>query len=264
MHKHWQSSVKGRLLFSLCVLTLISLIYLQTAQANDVTGDFSNNYEGSNVDSGNASETNNYNGTGAGSPAPVMSAIAPTMMGAGGSDSCLMPTTSGISLSVMGLSHGSMAQDAACNIRRNVRLLASPRELGGLNLQVSGISLLCAEPSGTVALAMMRASTPCPVLDVVTGKLLMGTDAIAKYRQSPEFFISGYKLHKEAWDALLRIGEDISDEILKSQASTAAISRSISDQFRSSSRNNFTTTSHNSGKLRPDGGTEDNGTQGDN
>ena len=49
---------------------------------NDITGDFSNNYEDSVVDSNNQSEIINYNGAGS-SPgsSPVMSSISPTMMG---------------------------------------------------------------------------------------------------------------------------------------------------------------------------------------
>jgi hypothetical protein len=83
--------------------------------ANDVTGDFSNNYQDSTVDSNNSAKTttNNYNATGAGSAAPVMSAIAPTMMGGGGNDSCLLPTTNGIQISAIGFSTGNMRQDAA-------------------------------------------------------------------------------------------------------------------------------------------------------
>ena len=49
--------------------------------ANDINGDFSNNYDDSTVDSNNATtnETNNYNAAGASQAAPVMSAIAPTV-----------------------------------------------------------------------------------------------------------------------------------------------------------------------------------------
>ena len=51
------------------------------AYANDINGDFSNNYDDSTVDSNNATtnETNNYNAAGASQAAPVMSAIAPTV-----------------------------------------------------------------------------------------------------------------------------------------------------------------------------------------
>ena len=94
MHKHYLLSVKMKQLFSLCVKTLILKMFLVTSVvANDVTGDFSNNYQDSTVDSNNTDETvtNNYNATGAGDKAPVMSSIAPTIMGGGGNDSCLMP-----------------------------------------------------------------------------------------------------------------------------------------------------------------------------
>ena len=116
-----------------------------TAQAGDVTGDFSTSNENSTVDSNNSEEsvTNNYNATGAGSAAPVMSAIAPTMMGGGGNDSCLLPSSTGIQISVLGLSSGKMEQDEACNRRKNARLLGAPQQVGGLGLQVSAISVLC-------------------------------------------------------------------------------------------------------------------------
>jgi len=206
-----------------------------SVQANDVNGDFSNNYEGSTVDSNNSTnaETNNYNATGAGSPAPVMSAIAPTVMGGGGNDSCLIPTTSGFQISVIGLSSGSMEQDPYCNRRKNSRLLGAPQQVGGLGLQVSAISVLCDDPQ--VFKAMILASTPCPILDVLTGKLLMGVNAIGKYRSNPESFIVGYTDNKAYWDDLLRIGEDLTDEIEKT-TSIAADTRSISDRFRSSKR----------------------------
>ena len=223
--------------------------------ANDVTGDFSNNYQDSTVDSNNSSNsetsTNNYNATGAGSPAPVMSSIAPTMMGGGGNDSCLMPTSVGIQLSVIGVSTGGMSQDAACNRRKNSRLLGAPQQVGGLGLQVSAISVLCDDPN--VFKAMILASTPCPILDVVTGKLLMGQAAVTKYRSNPEAFIVGYKGNKTYWDALLRIGEDLTDEIAKAETTTnSRDTRSISEQFRSTRR-----------RVQPDGPAKDNGTQRD-
>jgi hypothetical protein len=226
--------------------------------ANDVTGDFSNNYQDSNVDSNNTSEavTNNYNATGAGSAAPVMSSIAPTMMGGGGNDSCLMPTSVGIQLSVIGVSTGGMSQDAACNRRKNSRLLGAPQQVGGLGLQVSAISVLCNDPN--VFKAMILASTPCPILDVVTGKLLMGQDAVTKYRSNPEAFIVGYKENKTYWDALLRIGEDLTDEVAKAANTTnSGNTRSLSEQFRSTRRVSTST------RVQPDRPAEDNGTQRD-
>ena len=201
--------------------------------AGDVTGDFSNGYDNSTVDSNNVDETvtNNYNATGAGSPAPVMSAVAPTMMGGGGNDSCLLPRSTGIQLSVVGLSSGSMKQDDACNRRKNARLLGAPQAVGGLGLQVSAISVLCQDPS--VFRSMMLANTPCPINDSRTGKLLMGKAAINKYRNSPALFIVGYEEQRDFWDALLRVGEEDTDEELV-QDNTPKLS--LSEQFRSSKR----------------------------
>jgi len=168
-----------------------------TAQAGDVTGDFSNGYDNSTVDSNNTEEsvTNNYNATGAGSAAPVMSAIAPTIMGGGGNDSCLMPRSTGIQVTMFGFSNGDAIQDDSCNRRKNARLLGAPQQVGGLGLQVSAISVLCQDP--VVFRSMMLANTPCPINDSKTGKLLMGRAAINKYRESPALYIVGYGLDTE-------------------------------------------------------------------
>ena len=204
-----------------------------TAQAGDVTGDFSTSNEHSTVDSNNSEEsvTNNYNATGAGSAAPVMSAIAPTVMGAGGNDSCLMPRSTGLQVTVFGFSTGEAIQDDSCNRRKNARLLGAPQQVGGLGLQVSAISVLCQDP--VVFRSMMLANTPCPINDSKTGKLLMGKAAINKYRDSPALYIVGYELDTEFWDTLLRVGEEDTDEAV---IEDDAPKLSISERFRSSKR----------------------------
>ena len=204
-----------------------------TAQAGDVTGDFSTSNENSTVDSNNTDETvtNNYNATGAGSAAPVMSAIAPTVMGAGGNDSCLMPRSTGLQVTMFGFSTGEAIQDDSCNRRKNARLLGAPQQVGGLGLQVSAISVLCQDP--VVFRSMMLANTPCPINDSKTGKLLMGKAAINKYRDSPALYIVGYELDTEFWDTLLRVGEeDTDEEVIEDDAPKL----SISERFRSSKR----------------------------
>ena len=236
MHKHYLLSVKMKQLFSLCVKTLILKMFLVTSVlANDVTGDFSNNYQDSTVDSNNTDETvtNNYNAAGAGAASPVMSSIAPTIMGGGGNDSCLMPSSVGIQLSVIGLSSGGMQQDNSCNRRKNARLLGAPQQVGGLGLQISGISILCADPS--VFKAMVLANTPCPVNDFKTGKLLMGKNALLKYRENPSVYVVGYEDDKQFWDTLLKVGEDIeSNEESNEETTTSKLS--LSDRFRTSKR----------------------------
>ena len=204
-----------------------------TAQAGDVTGDFSTSNENSTVDSNNTEETvtNNYNATGAGSAAPVMSAIAPTVMGAGGNDSCLMPRSTGLQVTMFGFSTGEAIQDDSCNRRKNARLLGAPQQVGGLGLQVSAISVLCQDP--VVFRSMMLANTPCPINDSKTGKLLMGKAAINKYRDSPALYIVGYELDTEFWDTLLRVGEEDTDEAV---IEDDAPKLSISERFRSSKR----------------------------
>ena len=180
MHKPYIPLDTRKLLNSLCVLILTLPLYLTPVLAGDVTGDFSNGYDNSTVDSNNTDETvtNNYNATGAGSAAPVMSAIAPTMMGGGGNDSCLLPSSTGIQISILGLSSGRMTQDNHCNRRKNARLLGAPQAVGGLGLQVSAISILCQDP--TVFRSMMLANTPCPISNTTTGKLLMGKKSNTK------------------------------------------------------------------------------------
>jgi len=205
---------------------------VQTVLAGDVTGDLSNNYENSNVDSGNT--TNNYNATGAGSAAPVMSAIAPTVMGAGGNDSCLMPSSTGIQVTMFGFSSGSAIQDDDCNRRKNARLLGTPQTIGGLGLQVSAISIMCQDP--VVFRSMMLANTPCPISETTTGRLLMGKDAVRKYRENPAVYVVGYSLDKIFWDMFLEEKvreEDTTDEEANASSDNGP---SISDMFRSSKR----------------------------
>ena len=201
--------------------------------AGDVTGDFSTSNENSTVDSNNSDETvtNNYNATGAGSAAPVMSAIAPTVMGGGGNDSCLLPSSTGIQVSIIGISRGAMEQDESCNRRKNARLLGAPQQVGGLGLQVSAISILCQDP--VVFRSMMLANTPCPINDSKTGKLLMGKAAIKKYRESPALYIVGYEEDVEFWNALLRVGEEDTDEETVEDDTPKL---SLSERFRSSKR----------------------------
>ena len=236
------------------LLTPLLILLTTSAYANDINGDFSNNYQDSEVDSNNATtnETNNYNAAGASQAAPVMSSIAPTVMGGGGNDSCLLPTTSGIQMTMFGFSQGSMQQDEHCNRRKNARLLGTPQQIGGLGLQVSAISVLCSSPDGNVFRSMMLASTPCPIMDVVTGKILMGKAAIDKYREHPDVYIIGYEPNKVFWDTLLRIGEDLSDEETKAKATVVSDSRTLSQRFRSTRR------------VQPDRRTEDNGAEGNN
>ena len=247
MHRHLLLSDKRQRLYSLCVKTVLLTVLLgSSALGGDVTGDFSTSNENSTVDSNNTTETINYNGAGS-SPGsqPVMSAIAPTVMGSGGNDSCLISRSNGISLSMVGISTGAMEQDEHCNRRKNARLLGLPQAVGGLGLQVSAISVLCQDP--TVFRSMMLANTPCPISDTTTGKLLMGKKAINKYRENPEQYIVGYELDREFWDALLKV-EEGTDEIT-AQLEDDTPKLSLSDRFRSSKRRN--------NELRDDGSGED-------
>tara|TARA_Y100000389_G_scaffold134732_1_gene132182 strand:+ start:4290 stop:5021 length:732 start_codon:yes stop_codon:yes gene_type:complete len=232
MLRHLLSSDRKTRLYSYYVKTILFAVLLSTsAGAGDLSGDLSTNNENSTVDSNNSDTTNNYNATGAGSAAPVMSAIAPTMMGGGGNDSCLLPSSTGIQISVIGISRGAMQQDEACNRRKNARLLGAPQQVGGLGLQVSAISILCQDP--VVFRSMMLANTPCPINDSKTGKLLMGKAAIKKYRESPALYIVGYETDQMFWDTLLRVGEEDTDEETVEDDTPKL---SLSERFRSSKR----------------------------
>lgn len=92
----------------------------------------------------------------------------------------------------------------------------------------------------------MLANTPCPINDSRTGKLLMGKNAVNKYRENPEVFVVGYNLDKEFWDALLRVGEEYEEEVIAEDTSPKL---SISDRFRTSkiraNSNNRTRTNNN-------------------
>ena len=247
MHKPSHLSDKRKRLYNLCVKTTTFVILLATsALGGDVTGEFSTSNENSTVDSNNSAVTNNYNGAGSGQQAPVMSSIAPTVMGSGGNDSCLISRSTGIQVTMLGLSNGRMEQDEHCNRRKNARLLGLPQQIGGLGLQVSAISVLCQDP--TVFRSMMLANTPCPISDTNTGKLLMGKKAIDKYRENPEQYIVGYELDKTFWDALLKVEEE-EHEVLQALADDEP-KLSLSDRFRTSKR-------RNKPDLRDDGSGED-------
>lgn len=209
-----------------------ALLIAVPVYAQDLNGDFSTNIgAGSTVDSNNTNETINYNGAGSapGStpPNPVMSAVAPTMMGGGGNDSCLIPTSTGIQVTLFGVSRGDMEQDPECNRRKDARLLGTPQASGGLGLQVSGISMMC--QSAEVFRAMALANTPCPIADVVTGNILIGRAAYVRMRENPDVYIVGYRGNQSFWDALLMIGQELPD------APPEPPRASLSDTFRRTS-----------------------------
>jgi hypothetical protein len=234
MHKRLLSLDTLKQLHSLCVKIGIFVILLVSPALGQVTGDFSTNNQDSVVESNNVTEnnTNNYNAAGAGSPSPVMSAISPTVMGGGGNDSCLISRQAGMQVTLFGISAGTTVQDEHCNRRKNARLLGTPQAIGGLGLQVSAISVLCQDP--TVFRSMMLANTPCPISDTKNGKLLMGKNAIIKYRENPEQYIVGYELDREFWDALLKVEEDTNEVTAVIEDTGPKLS--LSDRFRTSKR----------------------------
>ena len=214
-----------------------ALLYLLTTVATaQVSGDLNTNSGNTNstIDSGNisTSETRNYNGAGS-SPfsTPVPTAAAPTVMGGGGNDSCLIPYQQAFQISIFGRAEGSMEQDPECNRRKDARLLGTPQEAGGLGLQVSGISVMC--DNAKVYKAMALASTPCPIYSIETGKLLVGREGYLAMRDNPYIYVVGYAQDKSFWDTFLMIGEELPDVVPQENSGPT-----LSERFRRSRRAN--------------------------
>ena len=209
---------------------IILLLITSPSFSQEVTGDLNTAVgDGSTVDSNNTTNstsiTNNRQGP---LSNPFPSAIAPTVMGAGGNDTCLIPKSQGMQISLFGMSKGEAEQDPECNRRKDARLLGTPQAVGGLGLQVSGISIMCGNPQ--VFRAMALANTPCPIMDVDTGRLLIGREAFEKYRSNPSTFIVGYAQDKQFWNNLLAIGRKLKD------VPTNDDKPSLSERFRRNSR----------------------------
>ena len=210
------------------------LCLLTTAASAQVSGDLNTNSGNTNstIDSGNVStsETRNYNGAGS-SPfsTPVPTAAAPTVMGGGGNDSCLIPKQQAFQISIFGRAEGSMEQDAECNRRKDARLLGTPQEAGGLGLQVSGISVMC--DNAQIYKAMALASTPCPIYSIETGKLLVGREGYLAMRDNPYIYVVGYAQDKSFWDTFLMIGEELPDVVPQESSGPT-----LSERFRRSRR----------------------------
>ena len=201
-----------------------------------ITGDLNTNSGNTNstIDSGNVStsETKNYNGSGSAPfSTPVPTAAAPTVMGGGGNDSCLIPKQQAFQISIFGRAEGSMEQDPECNRRKDARLLGTPQESGGLGLQISGISVMC--DNAQIYKAMALASTPCPIYSIETGKLMVGREGYLAMRDNPHVYVVGYAQDRSFWDTFLRIGEELPDVVPQENSGPT-----LSERFRRSSRAN--------------------------
>jgi hypothetical protein len=212
-----------------------ALLCLLTATASaQVTGDLNTNSGNTNstIDSNNVStsETKNYNGSGSAPfSTPVPTAAAPTVMGGGGNDSCLIPKQQAFQISIFGRAEGSMEQDPECNRRKDARLLGTPQEQGGLGLQVSGISVMCDNPA--IYKAMALASTPCPIYSIETGKLLVGREGYLAMRDNPYIYVVGYAQDQAFWDAFLMMNEELPDVVPQESSGPT-----LSERFRRSRR----------------------------
>jgi hypothetical protein len=222
----WRNAGRyGSLVFGLLAASLVDA---------QITGDLNTNSGNTNstIDSGNVSnsETKNYNGSGSAPfSTPVPTAAAPTVMGGGGNDSCLIPKQQAFQISIFGRAEGSMEQDPECNRRKDARLLGTPQESGGLGLQVSGISVMC--DNAQIYKAMALASTPCPIYSIETGKLMVGREGYLAMRDNPHVYVVGYAQDRSFWDTFLRIGEELPDVV--PQESTGP---TLSERFRRSRR----------------------------
>jgi hypothetical protein len=210
-----------------------ALLCLLTATANaQVTGDLNTNSGNTNstIGSNNNDSTTNYNGAGSAPfSTPVPTAAAPTVMGGGGNDSCLIPKQQAFQISIFGRAEGSMEQDAECNRRKDARLLGTPQEAGGLGLQVSGISVMC--DNAQIYKAMALASTPCPIYSIETGKLLVGREGYLAMRDNPHVYVVGYAQDQSFWDTFLMIGEELPDVLPETSSGPT-----LSERFRRSRR----------------------------
>jgi hypothetical protein len=207
---------------------LALLIALPTAA--QVTGDLnsSSGNNNSTVGSNNptSNETKNYNGAGSAPfSQPVPTAAAPTVMGGGGSDSCLIPVQQAFQISIFGKAEGKMIQDPECGRIKKARLLGTPQAGGGLGLQISGISVMCGSPE--VFKAMALASTPCPIYSLTEGRLLVGRDAYIEMRTKPDLYVIGYDDDRAFWDGFLLMGQELPDVIPIENSGP-----SLSDRFR--------------------------------
>jgi hypothetical protein len=211
------------------------MLCLLTATAGaQVTGDLNTNSGNTNstIDSNNVSnsETRNYNGSGSAPFSnPVPTAAAPTVMGGGGNDSCLIPKQNAFQISIFGRAEGSMEQDPECNRRKDARLLGTPQEAGGLGLQVSGISVMC--DNAQIYKAMALASTPCPIYSIETGKLLVGREGYLAMRDNPNTYVVGYAQDRSFWDTFLMIGEELPNVVPQESSGPT-----LSERFRRSRR----------------------------
>jgi hypothetical protein len=197
-----------------------------------VSGDLNTNSGNTNstIGSNNNDSTTNYNGAGSAPfSTPVPTAAAPTVMGGGGNDSCLIPKQQAFQISIFGRAEGSMEQDAECNRRKDARLLGTPQEAGGLGLQVSGISVMC--DNANVYKAMALASTPCPIYSIETGKLLVGREGYLAMRDNPHVYVVGYAQDQSFWDTFLMIGEELPDVVAQENSGPT-----LSERFRRSRR----------------------------
>lgn len=211
----------------LALLTAFPVSAQITGDLNSSSGNTNSTIDSNNVSS---SETKNYNGAGSAPfSTPVPTAAAPTVMGGGGNDSCLIPYQQAFQISIFGRAEGKMEQDPECNRRKDARLLGTPQDTGGLGLQVSGISLMCA--SAEIFKAMALASTPCPIYSIDTGKLLVGRDGYLAMRDNPYTYVVGYAADQSFWDTFLRMGEELPDVLPQENSGP-----SLSERFRRSRR----------------------------
>lgn len=202
------------------VITLLMFLVEPSAsqEDNQQTGDLNQNTQNTNstVNSNNVTNSSTVQNVGAGSgkPAPVTTAISPSLMSQG-PESCLISRGAGLQLDILGFSGGTYVQDQECNMRRDAKVL---KDLG---MSIAAVARMCQNQGNWKA--MFMAGTPCPIL--VGGKMVFGKNALLVMKRNPELHIPDYESEEDKYNSLLGIGQN-------NEETSDLDSISISERFR--------------------------------
>ena len=200
---------------------LLLLLFMVPAYAqNDQNGDLNTNTQDSTVNSNNVTNSNTTQniGAGSGSPSPVNTALAPSLMSSG-QVSRLKSMGGSTQLPGLGLTFGRYQQDEECNRRLD------SKQLKDMGMSVAAVARLCQSKDNW--LAMLYAATPCPIL--VNGRMVFGKSAMLAIKQSPYLYLPDYskKNVRKKYNLILGIG-------VKANEEDNSDTRSISERFRTS------------------------------
>jgi hypothetical protein len=193
-------------------ILIICILPFEVYAQNTQDGSLNTNNQNSTVDSNNTTNV----GAGSGSPSPVMTAVAPSLLSTG-TETCLVSISGGVQSNILGISSGTYRQDEECNRRRDAKVL---KDLG---MSVAAVSRMC--QSADVWASMFLSGTPCPI--VVNGKLVVGKTAFLTMKLNPDLYIPDYSKNKKLYNIVLGLGES-------NENTSDSSAQSISEQFRSS------------------------------